>query len=410
MRLFDGSHPPAFVVARKNILCGAAAEASPAGAAKCRAEVSPMRSVLLTATLIAMFPLACHAGDLVINVRHDLTRLAICDANATGDGQADDSPAIQAAINHAAASGGGTVFLPPGTYRVANVELQPGVTLAGAGRDQTILRAMSAARMVIMFGGTLRDLSAYGTPTEDVSGDGWVIAVKQGSGGTATASHIITVQDAVDPHIENVRVMESRYDCLYVRGSRGLRVSNSEFDRSGRNIVSMVGDDEDFAFTNCRFGSLWRLYHFDIEPNGGRFVRNGSFVGCEFDGTGAGAGGSDTWGRMLILTGHDEMLSRDITITGCIFREISVRVRGIFPGVKVLHNPLLDGNGPFFMRVRTNPVGELRDATVIGNRFVDGDAPADRLRIGVTFTGDTVFAGNDPASFDEIELDEPATL
>jgi hypothetical protein len=114
-------------------------------------------------------------------------------------------------------------------------------------------------------------------------------------------------------------------------------------------------------------------------------------------------------GRLCVVAQHDELESRDITITGCTFREISLRVRGIFPGVKVLHNPVLDGYGPFFIKVRTNPVGELRDATVVGNRFVDGDGPAESIRHGVTFTGNTVFAENEPASFNELEMDAPAT-
>jgi len=76
----------------------------------------------------------------------------------------------------------------------------------------------------------------------------------------------------------------------------------------------------------------------------------------------------------------------------------------------VINNPVLDGYGPFFLKVRTNPVGELRDATIIGNTFLDGDAPAEALRSGVTFTGATVFADNTPAAFNDTPLDEPATL
>ena len=368
-----------------------------------------MRPLLTTVALVLLTHAGLHAHQVVIDVRHGLIGDEIHHENATGNGQTDDSAAIQAAIDHAAEAGGGTVFLPPGTYRIANLELRPTVTLAGAGRESTTLRALGTAPMLILTGGTVRDLSALGTPTEDVSGENWRITTRSGSGGTATSSHIFFVRDAVNPRIENVRVAESRYDCLYVRGSVGLRVSNSEFDRAGRNIVSMVGNDEDFVFTNCRFGSIWRLYHVDIEPNEDRWVRNGAFVGCEFDGRRAGEGGSDTWGRMLILTGHDELESRDITVTGCTFREISIRVRGIFPGVHVLHNPVLDGYGPFFLRVRTNPVGELRDARIIGNRFFDRSQPAERLHHGVTFTGDTIFADNDPASFDETELSAPAT-
>ena len=350
-----------------------------------------------------------HDEPLVLDARADLVRAGVFERNAAGDGEADDSPALQAAIDFAARAGGGTVFVPPGTYRIADLAIPPGVTLSGAGPGRTIFRALGTAKMLLPTGGTLRNFTAFGTPTADVSGDGWRITTRGGSGGTATCSHIIAVYDGVDVRIENVEAYESRYDCLYVAGSRGLRVINCRFDRAGRNITSLVGSDQDFVFEGCEFGSIWRLYHVDLEPNEGRYVRDGLFLNCSFDGRSAGEFGSDTWGRMLILTGHDALESRNLTIAGCSFREISVRVRGIFPGVRIINNPLLDGHGPFFLKVRTNPVGELRDATIVGNTFLDGDAPAESLRSGVTFTGDTVFADNTPAAFNDTPLDEPAT-
>ena len=59
---------------------------------------------------------------------------------ARGDGLADDLPALRSALS-AAARTGATVFLPPGTYRVdGTLSLPAGVTLRGAGRENTILR------------------------------------------------------------------------------------------------------------------------------------------------------------------------------------------------------------------------------------------------------------------------------
>jgi hypothetical protein len=70
---------------------------------------------------------------------------------AVGDGLANDAPAIQAAIDDAASAGGGIVYLPAGTYRLASIHEQTGirfyvlnyysgVSLVGAGRDLTMLR------------------------------------------------------------------------------------------------------------------------------------------------------------------------------------------------------------------------------------------------------------------------------
>ncbi len=48
---------------------------------------------------------------------------------AKGDGRGLDSPAINRAIDHAAARGGGTVWLPAGTYRSYSIRLRSHVTL-----------------------------------------------------------------------------------------------------------------------------------------------------------------------------------------------------------------------------------------------------------------------------------------
>jgi polygalacturonase len=52
---------------------------------------------------------------------------------AVGDGQTDDTAAIQKAVDTAQQ---GTVYLPPGVYRItAPITLRPGLTLDG-GADQ----------------------------------------------------------------------------------------------------------------------------------------------------------------------------------------------------------------------------------------------------------------------------------
>lgn len=64
------------------------------------------------------------------------------DFGAKGDGMANDTSAINAAIAKAG-SGGGVVSFPPGTYLFDETILLPeGVTLRGAGRDSTILRGV----------------------------------------------------------------------------------------------------------------------------------------------------------------------------------------------------------------------------------------------------------------------------
>lgn len=58
---------------------------------------------------------------------------------ATGDGTTNDQPAIQAALDAAAALGGGIVYLPPGTYLCnANLAVGSSVHLTGAGKASVI--------------------------------------------------------------------------------------------------------------------------------------------------------------------------------------------------------------------------------------------------------------------------------
>jgi hypothetical protein len=63
--------------------------------------------------------------------------------NAIGDGTADDSAAIQAAVNAAGDAGGGWVYLPKGVYRGQDIAMRDYVGFLGANRDAAILRLRS---------------------------------------------------------------------------------------------------------------------------------------------------------------------------------------------------------------------------------------------------------------------------
>lgn len=77
----------------------------------------------------------------VYNVKTD-PRLSL---RATGNGSTDDQAAIQNAIDTAARAGGGVVYLPAGTYKLAlqtdtlGMKMASRVVVQGAGRDSTII-------------------------------------------------------------------------------------------------------------------------------------------------------------------------------------------------------------------------------------------------------------------------------
>ncbi|MEI9851923.1 MAG: glycosyl hydrolase family 28-related protein [Sphingomonas sp.] len=71
--------------------------------------------------------------------------VSVRDFGAKGDGTTIDTPAINKAIEHAAARGGGTVWFPPGTYACFTIRLKSnitvhldnGATILGARRPRT---------------------------------------------------------------------------------------------------------------------------------------------------------------------------------------------------------------------------------------------------------------------------------
>ncbi len=360
---------------------------------------------LVTALLLAGH--AAHAAPLILDARADLTRLKIADKNAVGDSRTDDSPVVQAALDHLAKNpDGGCLVFGPGTYRVGGLVIAPKVKIIGASREKTVFRAANRQIIFDMQGGELHNFTVYGTPDETASGPLWKVGTGGvGKDGSAWASFAIRVGNspeliAKDVVISNVTAKEVRYDCLYTRGSQNLRVINCEFDRAGRNNVSLVGNDEGFLFSGCRIGSLWGLYHFDVEPNKGRYVRDGVILNCEFDGRQAGQMNTDRWGAMLIFSGNEEMSDRNIAVIGSTFHEIAVRVRGIFPDIQLLYNPQVGS----LVKVRTNPTGELRDAAIRGNRFGTPEKPLENIASGVTFTGNTRFEDNMPVAVNKTKI------
>ena len=74
------------------------------------------------------------------------------DYAAVGDGVNDDTSEINKAINDASAAGGGTVYMPPGTYLINNgvIALKHNVTLKGAGRTATTIKSGSTIQHAVV--------------------------------------------------------------------------------------------------------------------------------------------------------------------------------------------------------------------------------------------------------------------
>lgn len=89
------------------------------------------------ATTVEVWP----GGRVVYPQRHPLTEHDVRRYGAKGDGSTSDNAAIQAAVDAAYAAGGGTVYLPAGTYQLdAGIKWHPRVSMRGDGVGRSILK------------------------------------------------------------------------------------------------------------------------------------------------------------------------------------------------------------------------------------------------------------------------------
>lgn len=131
------------------------------------------------------------------------------------NGNADDSPALQAAIELAAASGGGVVRLPAGNCRLAaGVELRSRVVVQGAGKAATEL--VYAANYPVL--GVKLDLVGIADLTLT-------------NAGSATEGPLLKESTRVFIKNLRVRLMTSRQ--MYLTGNRNVVVANSDFEQAG---------------------------------------------------------------------------------------------------------------------------------------------------------------------------------
>ncbi|WP_349617119.1 M10 family metallopeptidase C-terminal domain-containing protein [Azotobacter salinestris] len=200
------------------------------------------------------------------------------DFGALGDGVTDDRAAIQAAIDAAYASGGGTVHLPPGEYRVSAAGepsdgcllLRDGVYLAGAGMGETVVKLVdgSTAKITGMvrsafaeetnnFG--MRDLTLDGNRANTTGKvDGWFNGYAPGQPGVNTNVTIERVEVremsgyGFDPHEQTINLV-LRDSVAHHNGLDGFVAdyqvggifeNNVAYanDRHGFNIVTSTND------------------------------------------------------------------------------------------------------------------------------------------------------------------------
>jgi hypothetical protein len=164
--------------------------------------------------------------------------------------EADNSGQIQNAINAAGAAGGGTVFIPAGTYVTTARNLLPNVMLAGAGRTQSVLKLKDNVNEPILY-----TSGAGNCGVRDLGFDG-------NSGNQSGANYDfqpVKFNNCNDLHIENIFINRGTDASkgvfgpsagLYITGCLRFRVHNVEVTGNGAGAGIQVLNSAKFELDN----------------------------------------------------------------------------------------------------------------------------------------------------------------
>lgn len=152
---------------------------------------------------------------------------------AAGDGAADDTAEIQAAITACVAAGGGVVYLPAGDYHISaalTMGLAVGVRIIGASRDATVIRQMTRNVPIIKFdtadanGDEIRDLTLmYDDWQTLVESDAIALCFNREPAGVSLFWHLT---------VDHVRIYRAQ-TCIGYSGASGTQVT---FDCTWTNL------------------------------------------------------------------------------------------------------------------------------------------------------------------------------
>lgn len=303
-------------------------------------------------------------------------RVNVKDFGATANGSSNDTAAIQAAINYAAANAK-AVWFPAGNYSVGTLTWAPNVPLIGDGQLSSILYSRSASQTILSYTATADRIMGSISGLGFIAGTnlGKAISVR-GTNASARASYL-TIQDC---YFGSFATAVDLYLCANV------------FLINLTALVSAVGYSidtcADVDAVNCR-AQLGSGYGFVVSDVGG-FGASGEGVRLLNCTTNGQAGGlsitNQNWGSAAGCS-FTTTTQTAVTIvngsawkfTNCEFASSVVTVNGVT--VDAASDNIQIANS-FFALSQTGLVLGGTQMTVVGNSFT-GNAVND---IGITGT------------------------
>ncbi|MES2970927.1 MAG: glycosyl hydrolase family 28-related protein [Patescibacteria group bacterium] len=137
---------------------------------------------------------------------------------ATGDGSADDTTAIQAAIDAVNTAGGGEVRFPQGTYITTTLTMYSKVHLKGSGIEATILKLKNTTNVDLIKGQNFDTLTGGNTTGGIYNWSITDLTLDGNKANNATSGYGLRVY-GYGYVIDNVRIRNTRQDGLYTEWS-----------------------------------------------------------------------------------------------------------------------------------------------------------------------------------------------
>ena len=235
---------------------------------------------------------------------------------ATGDGVADDTQAIKAAIQ-SLSDLNPVLYFPPGTYLVTeDIELRDNLTVKGAGSSSVIKRAPNDETNYRVF--RCRDVFNVVISGLTVQGDKYEHTGAEGEWGNC-----ISLEGVTNVTIERCYVMNGWGDGIYIGGevlqNQYVTIRDTKIIGNRRNGISVI-NVYDLTIDGCTISDTTGTAPqagIDFEPNLlGQTATNVKVMNTTF----ANNNGSDV---LFADTTNNLHFEKQVLFTGCVFKSKS---------------------------------------------------------------------------------------
>jgi hypothetical protein len=367
-----------------------------------------------------LLPLAAYATasiaagpitDVQLQRSSRVKSISVLGTGAVGDGKANDSAAIQAAIDEAKRLGGADVVLPKGFYLASGLRMYSNVRLLGDGRDKTILRETTGSDYLLSI-----NPGGAGSPDpsqnqHDVEIAGIAFEGPVASLGFSEHRHLLNFNGVTELWIHDCTIRGFRGDGLYLGSSNvfgverhniSVRISQNEFDGincDNRNGISVIDGTririENNYFTRCSRRDM--PGPIDIEPDGNFFLRIEDILieGNRFDDCGGGVGKISV---VIPVPPNLKYAVRKLKINKNIITSGQRTGNGIYVHILPFDGTYDPKSGAFASSVliANNQIEHgfsyirgIRDFNIAGNLFIGGNTP---LILGATEMNQEAYA------------------